>query len=596
MANISLDGFLNEEKKGSLSNFDWLDIHPEEYDNVPFNELPSSIAIPKLEEAWSHTEENSKFNLVPNMDTNFNTQPSQNDDSNDIKIIVDYVKKQMMSGKTGKDLVELVSRKATPDLIKKSYDELQKLSKEQGLLGSVYVDPTIFQRCSEGAEFTSKSAKTAKYVLSMDKCSNCTHNRVQRCEVYKKKLIAKVSYDQETLDFYSKHFSNISGKNVVVSSKEELQGMFTFKPEVKERIAENKPSVEEKEEKTLEQKKKEYNEHMKELKDSLSNLSELKVGKEIAELLVKGYDSKTIASYVKSKFSSKEFEDSKEIISKVLSKQGSMGRVFIEAELFPLDDTNDERSIQDVLRGMPGVKFIIIKPEAVGYNKLKSVCPKVNKSISPSIKMIPTLAWEQEFSKYPVGIREKISSIFEENPVKGLRLAFLQKNIYTKTAVEKESYELKATLDNTEYTPSNKVTASFSSNKIKTALSQGFTFSSIIKTGKHLGFSDSDIASGIKLALESVKSIHKYQANVENIQVPESVKIIISQKDINADLGKSLVNLPDFAFSSFDAPVDTYVRDFGLTASDLNMSDVKKSSSDLNVEIEAESFGEYTID
>lgn len=595
MASICLDSFLNEEKKG-LANFDWLDINPAEYDNAPFHDLPAHMSIPKLEEAWSHTDDSKNFNLVPNIDTNFNiTSPQQKDDSSDIKIIVDYVKKQMMSGKTGKDLVELVSKKATPDLIKQAYPELQKLAKEQGLLGNVYVDPTIFGRCVDGAEFTGKMAKTAKYVVAMNKCAGCAHNRNQRCEVYKKKIATEVIYEQDTLDFYSRHFSNVSGKSVTISSRNELQEMFTFKPKASVKVAENKPSVEEVDEKTLEQKEKIFNKHMKSLKDSLNNMTEMKTGVEVTALLVKGYDSRTIAAHFKSKYSSQEFENSKEVINQILAKQGSLGSVYVEAAFLPLDDSQDERNIIDFMRDIP-VKFIVIKPEDRNFNKLKRVCPKMNKTVVPNLKMIPIQSWANEFNKYPEEIREKISSVFEENPVKGLRLAFLQKNISKKSAVETEEYNLKSALDNTEYSPENKVSVSLTPNKVKVALEKGYTFSSIIHTGRQLGVSDKDISESIKKAFETVKEIHKYQANVSSFQVPASVKILMSQKDVNADLGRSLENLPDFAFNSFDAPVDNYVRDLDIRASELNMFDVKKTSSgNLSIEIEATSLGEYNV-
>lgn len=592
MANICLDSFLNEENKG-LANFDWLDIDPAEYNNVPFHELPPHMSIPKLEEAWSHTNDTQNFNLVPNMDTNFNTnqQPKQ-DNSSDISHLIDYVKKQMMSGKTGKDLVELVSQKATPDLIKQAYPELQKLAKEQGLLGNVYVDPTIFGRCVEGAEVTGRTAKTAKYVLSMNKCANCMHNRNQRCEVYKKKITAEVSYDQDTLDFYSKHFSNLNGKNVTISSRKELQEKFTYRPEVIQRIAANKPNTDETDEKTLEQKKKEYNKQIEELKNSLSTLTEVKVGSEISALLIRGYDSKTVAKHIKSKFSAAEYEKSKEVINQILAKQGSLGKIFVEAHFLPVDDSHDERNIMDTLQGMPNVKFIILGPESQGFNKLKHLCPKMDKSIVPSVGMIPRMSWEQEFNKYSKEVREKIASIFQANPVKGLRLAFIQKNMIVKGNVESDSYNLKATLDHTEYTPSNKPTASLTPNKVKAALEKGYTLSSIILTGRQLGVADKDIAVSIKKALENVKEIHKYQANVTALKVPESVKIIISQKDINAELGRPSENLPDFAFNSFDAPVDSFVKDYGIQASELYVSDVKKTSTG---DLEITGLNEYTI-
>ena len=40
----------------------------------------------------------------------------------------------MMGGKNGKDLVEIIKQKTTPELVKKAYDSLKKLSGISGIL------------------------------------------------------------------------------------------------------------------------------------------------------------------------------------------------------------------------------------------------------------------------------------------------------------------------------------------------------------------------------------------------------------------------------------------------------------------------------
>ena len=408
MANNSLDSFWDDNKT-SVTNFDWLDIDPSEYDNVPFHDLPSYMAIPKLEEAWCHTKDTQNFNLVPNMDMNLNVQgpqDSKKDNSSEIKSLVDYVKKQMMSGKTGKDLVELVSKKATPAIIKEAYPELQKLAKEQGLLGNVYVDPTVFERCTVGAEYTGRMAKTAKFVLSMNRCSNCMHNRCQRCEVYKKKIASEVIYDQDTLNFYSKHFSNISGRNVTISSRNELQNKFNYKPEVIERVAANKPNLDEQEEKTLDQKKKEYNKNVEELKKSLSDLTEVKVGNEISALLIKGYDSKVIASHIKNKYSAKEYTSVKNVISYILAKQGSLGRIFVEADFLPVDDSHDEKNITELYEAVKNIVSDGLKTG--GKFLLKSFFSGTFRDINLDLKNI----FKNVTIYKPVASRSKSSEIY----------------------------------------------------------------------------------------------------------------------------------------------------------------------------------------
>ena len=591
MSSLSLDSFF-KEKKG-LANLDWLDIDPSEYDNMPFNDLPSYMAVPKLEEAWSHRED-SNINLIPNQDLNFNQKTPQKDSAPDVQSLINFVKKQMMAGKTGKDLIEVVSKKVTPDIVKQAYSELEKLSKEQGLLGNVYIDPTLFSKCVEGSASLSKTTKTAKYVLAMDKCAGCAFNKSGRCEVYKKKVSTEIVYDQETLNFYSKHFSNLTGQDVVISSREELQKIFTYKPEIKERIAQNKPQENnEKDEKTLENKQQEYNQQLNDLKDSLNHLTEVKIGTEVSSLLIKGYNSHTIADHVKGKYSSEEFEKNKNIINSVLAKQGSFGRVFVEADLLPVDDSQDAYNITNVVRNLPNIKFIIIRPEQTNFQKMQEVCRKQNKTIVPSITNIPMSAWESEFNMYPKNITEKISSIFKENPVKGLRLAFIQKNIAKSEIKPVDNFEVKSSLDTTEYNPENKTIVSFSPSKIASALEKGYTLSSIILTGRKLGTQDTEISKNIKRAFESITSVHKYQMNVP-FTLPENVKVILSQKDLNADLSKPLENIPAFAFNSANAPVDTNVNDYGIVTSDLYVKDIKEATSE-DIEISSQGLGEFDI-
>lgn len=585
----SLDNFFNT-KESKLVDLTWLDISQDDYENLPFDATPSHISVPKLEEAWMHLED-SNTRLVPNIDLNFNPTPAPAQDLlPDVNSLLNYTKRQMMAGKSGDDLIEAIREKATPNLIKAAYAELQKLSKEQGLLGSVYVDPTVFSKCTDGAEFVSKRAKTARYVKAMDKCSGCFYNKQSRCEVYKRVIAKEINYGEEIFNFYSKHFSTLVGKNVVIASKSELQRKFLEKEKEVSRVAEFKPSSKEFSEKTLEEKSKEYQEQLEGLSKELSSISKTTVAQDVSMLLVKGYSGKVIRDYIKNKYSYDEFNSNRAVFDSVLSKQGSLGTVFLEADKMPREALQSEKEMHNFLSKYASRISCVVLAEKdqnkdILNAKLTSVCSKLGKKVFSSLNEIPQHYWQAAFDQYPAAITNKLASVFESNPVKGLRLAFIQRDLAQNNAsvVEaKDDFSLKASLDTTEYTPSEKQTVYFSAGKVASALDQGYTLSSIVKTAKKLGLDDSKIASSITKALESRDSIHRYQYDF-NFKLPDALKVVATQKDVSLDLAKPS-RIASFDSQSTSAPVDTSVLDLGLQESSLDTSDVSKKASALEVD------------
>jgi len=594
----NLDSFLND-KKDQLVDFNWLDINPKEYENVPFDPIPEYIAVPKLEEAWKHLEDKS-INLVPNSNFNFNYKTpinSSEDTLKEVPELINYVKKSMMAGKTGEDLIEEIRKKASPGLIKSAQEHLKKLSQEHGLLGNVYVDPTAFKKCEEGAIYTEKRSKTAKYVKAMSSCSDCTHNNCGRCSLYKRKIASEINYDKELFSFYEKHLSNLKCSQVSIQSKDDLRKAFVIKEKSSVKIAENKPSTKkvDKEEKTLEQKKKEYNEKIKVLKEDLSNFGKSGVAKDISTLVIAGYSSKDITDHIKHKYSKEEFEKNKDVIASILFKQGSLGKIYIEAENIPYKSCLEAKTF--LTQNAPNTKYIVVNPNkpfcrCKNRGEFGHKCRNLNKVIIPSLGDIPNSEWSQEMSKYPKEVQEKISSIFEKDKVRGLRLAFLQneinKNSYQK--LEKfDNFEIREKIT-TELPQTKKANnISLSSDKIAHAIKKGHKLSSIISFGKKAGLSNELINKSLKEAFEKVETVNKHQLDIA-WKPSDSVKVIVSQKDLNIDLQKPLENIPDFAKSSSDAPSDNMLEELGLKQADLDVAEIKKANNSIEIEIPNKGF------
>jgi len=567
MANIGLDGFLGKEDK-KLVDLDWLDVKEGDYENLPFDPIPHYIAEPKLVQEWSHEEDSSNLNLVPNSEFNFNyNMPNRmsKDIENDVSVLLKFTAKEMMSGKTGSELVKVIQDKSSPLIIKAAQEHLKTLAKEQGLLGGVYVDPTIFENCYEGSKFVAKRAKTAKYVKSMSACSTCIHQSCGRCNVYKKRIATEINYDTELFDFYAKHISSLLGKTVEIQSKDELQRAFTAKKENKPRIAEFKPKIsksKEEDSKTLDTAKQEFKQDVEDLKKELNNIFASKIATDIASLMTRDYSAKIIKDHISKKYSSKEQAENKEIFSYVLSKQGSLGRVYAEAEMFP-----QGMPLVDSLDNIPNIKFIVIKPNSPikqnpGFGQFQHKCRGLNKQLVESVDDIPQEAFDNEFKKYHSPITSKLAPIFEKDPIKALRLAFLQTEILKREATSPiitENFGLQAKLDTNTYNPKMTKKATLSPEKIVVALDKGYS----------------------------------RQLDIP-VTLPQSVKIKVSQKDLSFELDRKVSEhtAHDITYNSSEAPIDNLAKDLELKDSNLDLTDIDKKSSD----IEITGLNEFTID
>jgi len=604
MAHIALDDFFKTETKRGLSNLDWLDVDMEEYNNLPFDSVPEYITIPKLEEAWTHENDDSKLKLIPNSDFNFNYKaPKKSSMDEDIKELVKFAKKQMMSGKVGDDLVNSVKERTNVHVIKAAYKELAKLAEEQGLLGTVYVDPTVFSSCREGSEFLKKRAKTAKYVTSMSSCADCTQNNCGRCSLFKRNIRASVEYNESLYNFYSKHLSSVQGKDVRIASRDDLKEAFIDKHSKKTteiKVAEFKPKISEELGVTLESKKEDFQKQMEDLKKDLSSIPKASVASELSTLIVKGYSDKVIKDHILTKFSSEERRVNSSVFSSVLGKLGSLGRVYVEASLLPIDLLN-EKATRNFLAGYVNktVRYVLVDSSfknKKGYDKFSNICRKMGKEIVFSIDDIPRDAWKMAFSEYSETITSKLSSVFEKNPPQGLRLAYIQneKQSQYKEPVVQENFELKKKLSTEIYNPPKKeASVVFTSEKISFALDKGFTFSSIIKTGKELGVSANEVKSNLSDALNKRSSLQRYQIDA-SIEVPEGLEIKATQKDISIDMAKTLKqrDAHEILHNSSEAPVDTLTAAMGLIESELVTAGLDKKSED----IEIEGLGEFTIE
>jgi hypothetical protein len=364
-------------------------------------------------------------------------------------------------------------------------------------------------------------------------------------------------------------------------------------------VAEFKPSSKETaDEKTLAEKEKEFQEHLKGFSEAMSSFPKQSAMQDVSMLLIKGYTGKVVRDYIRTKYSYDDFNSNREVFDSVLSKQGSLGKVFVEADRLPIS-TNNEKNISDFFtQYASGVKFVVVSPEGPfgkgpNYDKIHDVCCRMNKTLVPSINDIPQQAFAESLSEYPMAIQAKLAGMLEENPVKCLRLAFIQKELSQNAQPimeNKDVYNLRATLDNTVYTPPTRVEAFFTAAKVSHALDRGYTLSSIIKAGRSLNVTNEDMSDSIKGAFAKRGSVNKYQLDVQ-IELPKTVTVIATQKDVSRDMAKSLDVIPEFAMHSSSAPSDNMAQEYGLTVASLQVQDFVTAKN----EIEIPSSGNFDI-
>jgi hypothetical protein len=220
-----------------VSNLDYLTVDTNTYDNYPSDNNPVRIQC-KLNELWNPKKKDCGINLVPNLKVKSLGLRNSGEDKNEV--VANFcreTKKAMMKGFTGKRLAGYLRSRFDKETIKASKDEMEKLSKEQGLIGNVYIDASAFSSPHEAEQFLSVHRnRLAQDILINDGVVN--HNVIAfLANKFHKNVVANIIYDQDLFDKYKVHLVHM-GKiddDYIIDSKESLRLAFLAEP-VKEEV------------------------------------------------------------------------------------------------------------------------------------------------------------------------------------------------------------------------------------------------------------------------------------------------------------------------------------------------------------------------
>ena len=115
--------------------------------------------------------------------------------------VAQLLQREMLKGHSEASLLQALRVSFSLEDLKNTRESWEPLFKEAGLLGTVYATQESFDSCSEGSEFLSKFNPTIKGIVESGKCPNCTHNKLAKCGIYGKPLVAQASdlYTPEVL-------------------------------------------------------------------------------------------------------------------------------------------------------------------------------------------------------------------------------------------------------------------------------------------------------------------------------------------------------------------------------------------------------------
>jgi hypothetical protein len=107
-------------------------------------------------------------------------------------------KRALMRGsKVGAVLSEIRSRIPKDSKFREHFAAMaSELQESLGLLGTVYIDPSAFSSCAEGAKFVANSSLNPSFVLELEDCKTCAYKVGGQCILFQKRVESSVPWDK----------------------------------------------------------------------------------------------------------------------------------------------------------------------------------------------------------------------------------------------------------------------------------------------------------------------------------------------------------------------------------------------------------------
>jgi len=230
----NLDKVLGSGYEAKLPDLDWASLEAEKHDNIP-TEL-NVEAVPQLVEQWSNRPEVGT-RLVGLVEGPVGKKASDVTEGA-IAGVVDTAKREMMMGLKGRELAQKLASLYPPSLIKAAKEGLKTVAEEQGLLGGVYVDLSVFDSCREASRVLGPNRiRLANYVVGTPKRHVCSSHIAGYCKELRKNVVSEVPYGDDLYQKYTDHLrvAGVIGASESVTDKDTLRQALLRTPEPRKR-------------------------------------------------------------------------------------------------------------------------------------------------------------------------------------------------------------------------------------------------------------------------------------------------------------------------------------------------------------------------
>lgn len=104
--------------------------------------------------------------------------------------IVSFLRREMLKGYGEAELLGSLKLSFSLQELRATRHAWEPLFKEAGLYGTMYSTQESFDDCHEGADFLAKFNPSIKGVVSSVRCAGCIYNKLHRCMMYGRPLVA----------------------------------------------------------------------------------------------------------------------------------------------------------------------------------------------------------------------------------------------------------------------------------------------------------------------------------------------------------------------------------------------------------------------
>jgi hypothetical protein len=332
--------------------------------------------------------------------------------------VVQTLRKEMLKGRSEREILSALKLSFSTEELRATRERWEPLFKEAGLYGTIYSTQDSFDDCHEGSAFLARQASSVKAIVAGGKCSGCTHNKMGRCQLYGRPLVAKAQdlYTPEMLTQTlreHRHSGRVASTEPATTVRETLKQVY--------RTASNKTDSAP------------ITSYMQAFTGSTvryvtSGLVKRDIVKTAAKYMNEGLYGMDLLSALKSRFGTRDIKAAQDDLRPVIAEQGLQGVFYVDASVYgDYGKGCDEGSRLHRTRLVPYVKTAS-KCESCVFQTKVGYCSKYNKALVAEPPYTDKLAQQREILASGNSTDVSVASLVNESLRHNIRAQFELQN------------------------------------------------------------------------------------------------------------------------------------------------------------------------